>query len=269
MLEKTITSPRGTVHYWIEQHRDPQATCLVFTHGLTANHQMFDHQMAYFKKHYTVITWDLPLHGASRPYADFSFHHAAADLEAILQQENISAVVLIGQSLGGYACQQFALDYPEQVLAFVGVDTSPFGLSYYSTTDKFWVRQVEWMSRCYSHDKLLTGIAKGVTYTKKGYDNMMTMLTPYKKTELCHIMGTAYASFLKENRDAVFEFPVLLILGEYDRFGKVPQYNYAWAAKTGYPLKIIPHAGHNANVDNPLIFNTVVQSFLDNNLLVP
>ena len=263
MLEKTITSPRGTVHYWIARHRDPQAKCLVFTHGLTANHLMFDNQVSYFKKQYTVITWDLPLHGASRPYSDFSFQHAAADLNAILLQENIAAIILIGQSLGGYACQAFALDFPKKALAFVGVDTSPFGLSYYSPTDRFWVRQVEWMARCYPHDKLLTGIAKGVTHTSRGYDNMMVMLAPYRKAELCRIMGICYASFLRENRDATFDFPVLLILGEYDKFGKVPQYNYAWATKTGYPLEIIPLAGHNSNVDNPLVFNAVVGGFLD------
>ncbi|NCB36252.1 MAG: hypothetical protein EOM58_09435 [Clostridia bacterium] len=57
-------------------------------------------------------------------------------------------------------------------------------------------------------------------------------------------------------------FPVLLTLGEYDKTGKVPQYNWAWAAKTGYPLKIIPGAGHNANVDNPVVFNAVVEDFL-------
>ena len=46
------------------------------------------------------------------------------------------------------------------------------------------------------------------------------------------IMGLAYASFLRENRDTAFDFPVLLTLGEYDKTGKVPQYNWAWAAKT-------------------------------------
>jgi hypothetical protein len=92
---------------------------------------------------------------------------------------------------------------------------------------------------------------------------MMTMLAPYGKAELCRIMGIAYASFLRENRDTAFDFPVLLTLGEYDRFGKVPQYNWVWAAKTGYPLKIIPAAGHNANVDNPVVFNAVVEDFLE------
>lgn len=268
MLEKTITSPRGTVSYWIARHQDPQAICLVFTHGLTANHRMFDHQVASFRKHYTVISWDLPLHGASRPYTDFSFHHAAADLDAILNQEKIPAAVLIGQSLGGYACQQYALDFPDKVLAFVGVDTSPFGPSYYSRSDRFWVRQVEWLSRCYPHDKLVTAIAKGATHTKRGFDNMMAMLAPYGKAELCRIMGTAYTSFLRENCDTAFDFPVLLTLGEYDKTGKVPQYNWAWAAKTGYPLKIIPGAGHNANVDNPVVFNAVVEDFLDSHHLV-
>ncbi|WP_242852556.1 alpha/beta fold hydrolase [Acetobacterium bakii] len=262
-MEKTIASPQGIVHYWIDRHSDPRSKCLVFTHGLTADHRIFGRQVPYFKEDYTVITWDVPLHGLSRPYTDFSFNNAARDLNEILIQEGIHEVVLIGQSLGGYVCQQFAVDFPEKAIAFVGVDTTPFGLSYYSRSDRFWLRQVEWMSRCYPHHTLVKAIAKGCTRTPEAYANMITMLAPYSKAELCRLMGIAYSGFLKENKETDFHFPVLLILGEFDNFGKVSQYNQEWVKKTGYPLQIIPAAAHNSNEDNPEFFNARMDEFLD------
>ncbi len=41
--QKTV-SENGEVHYWIEKNRDPAARCVVFTHGLTADHTMFERQ---------------------------------------------------------------------------------------------------------------------------------------------------------------------------------------------------------------------------------
>jgi hypothetical protein len=50
---------------------------------------MFEKQVDYFMPGYMVITWDVPLHGLSRPYKDFTYHNAAIDLKSILDTEGI------------------------------------------------------------------------------------------------------------------------------------------------------------------------------------
>ena len=94
------------------------------------------------------------------------------------------------------------------------------------------------------------------------YDNMMQMLSPYGKNELCHLMGLGYAGFLDDNCELKISCPVLLILGEKDKTGKVVQYNKEWTRKTGYPLKIINDAAHNVNVDKPEEVNACIRDFL-------
>ena len=89
---------------------------------------------------------------------------------------------------------------------------------------------------------LSEAMARQVSVTRKAYDNMIQMLSPYGKNELCHLMGLGYAGFLDDNCELEIPCPVLLILGEKDRTGKVAQYNKAWTMKTGYPLKIIEDA---------------------------
>ncbi|MCM1578615.1 MAG: alpha/beta hydrolase [Ruminococcus sp.] len=118
------------------------------------------------------------------------------------------------------------------------------------------------MSGCFPLGLLKKSIAKSCTYTAKSYENMLTMLRPYSKKELCRLMGIAYGGFLKENRELDITCPTLILLGEYDRTGKVKEYCMAWSGKTGFPLHIIPKAAHNSNYDNSEVVNKAIDDFL-------
>ena len=77
MKHMTINGIGGKVHYWISRPNNNSKGALVFTHGLTANHTMYEKQVEYFKNDYVVITWDVPLHGLSIPYKEFSYEITA------------------------------------------------------------------------------------------------------------------------------------------------------------------------------------------------
>lgn len=262
MEHKSINSERGIVHYWINRNHDENSRCIVFTHGLTANHIMFEKQVNYFSDQYTVITWDVPLHGESRPYRDFSYKNAAADLKEILDTENVSKAILVGMSMGGYPCQEFALQYSDSVLAFIALDTTPFGLDYYSSSDKWWIKQVGTIAKWIPDKMLRKSMAKSVSKTQYAYDLILKMLEPLSKEDIIEQMDIAYGRFLRENRNAKFNFPVLILLGEYDRTGKVRQYAEAWANKEGYPLRIIKDAAHFSNADNADDVNFEISTFI-------
>lgn len=236
---------------------------LVFLHGLTADHRLFDKQVAYFKSRNNLIVWDAPAHGRSRPYDEFTYVNAAEDLKGILDENGIASAVLIGQSMGGYVTQSFLLRYPQMVSAFVSIDSCPYGECYYSKSDKWWLRQVEWMAHLYPLNAMKKAIAKQCTTTDYSYNNMLAMLEPYGKDELCHLMGIGYAGFLADNRDMEIPCPTLLLAGQYDRTGKVLAYNRAWTSKTGFPLRIIENAAHNSNADNPESVNKEIEMFLE------
>ena len=67
MQHKTILAQGGIVHYWIARNKNV-SDCIVFTHGVTADHTMFEKQVPYFSDNYTIVLWDVPIHGLSRPY---------------------------------------------------------------------------------------------------------------------------------------------------------------------------------------------------------
>ena len=263
MIEKCIKSDRGNVFYWITEEWESERETLFFLHGLTGNHTMFEKQVAFFRREYNIIVWDAPRHGKSRTYEDFSFSKAVKDMKQILDENGVQRVVMLGQSLGGYFIQSFMQRYPGYVIAFVGIDTSPYGEGYYSALDKWILGQVEWMAKLYPFSIMKEAIARQSTETEVGRQNMREMLAVYDKEELCHLMGICYMEVLKENRNMKIECPVLLLLGEHDRIGKVKQYCRKWTQKTGYPLLIVKNAGHNSNVDNPDEVNQRIKYFLE------
>lgn len=262
MVEKSLVSERGRTYYWIDKNKNSDAKCIVFTHGLTANHNMFEKQVEFFKKDYTVITWDVPLHGKSRPYSDFSYHNTALELNSTLEAEDIEKVVLVGMSMGGYPSQMFASMYPNKVAGFVALDTTPFGLEYYSKSDNWWLKQVKPMTKMFPDKMLRNSIAKSNSRTKYGYELLIDMLKDSTKADIIEQMGIAYSGFLKENCNMNFDIPVIILLGEHDKTGKVKEYCKKWAEREGYPLHIIKNAAHFSNADNYEDVNKGILSFI-------
>ena len=106
----------------------------------------------------------------------------------ILNKLQIKQVVLIGQSMGSYIAQSLFSRYSEMVIGFVSIDSTPFG-NYYSKSDIWWLKQIEWMCKLFSEKMLKISMAKQNAVTKAGRDNMLGMISYYKKAELCHLMG--------------------------------------------------------------------------------
>lgn len=188
MQEKQLATKQGTVYYWYSKCTSADAT-LVFLHGLTADHTLFEKQISHYRGRVNLLCWDAPAHGKSRPYKEFSYDDAAKVLKEILDQEYIKEAIFVGQSMGGYVIQTLMKHDPQIVKGFIGIDTCPFGERYYSRMDRWWLRQMEWMCMCFPHRFLISTIAKSCTYTRESFENMRTALSRYTKRELCHLLG--------------------------------------------------------------------------------
>lgn len=260
MEQKQFDTSSGSIAYWVSKCQSENT--LVFLHGLAADHTLFEKQIPHFLGRCNLFCWDTPAHGKSRPYSDFSYFCVAKNLKDILEKEQIKDAIFVGQSLGGYIAQAYMKRYPNEVKGFVGIDTSPFGLNYYSKSDLWWLRQIEWMSMCFPHKLLVKSIAQSCTYTKAAYVNMLTALQPYSKKELCHLLGISYVKLLEENCDLEITCPTVLLIGQHDQTGKVTQYCDEWHKNTKFPLHIIPNAAHNSNFDNSESVNQEIDQFL-------
>lgn len=260
--EKTVTSPRGTTHYWVSKPAAAGTPALVFLPGLTADHRLFEGQVAHFAGRYPLLVWDAPGHGKSRPYADFTYENHARELESILDAEGLSRVVLVGQSAGGFTAQLLIARRPGLAAGLFTIGSCPCDPVYYSASDRFWLNQTEWILRAFPDKTLRRAMARACGATEAARQRMLDMLAPYGKKELCRLMALGFAGFVPEMRAVDIPCPVWLTVGEQDKTGKVRQYNEAWSKRAGYPLHIIPGAAHNANDDRPELINNLLERFL-------
>ncbi|UPQ86676.1 alpha/beta hydrolase [Ignavigranum ruoffiae] len=260
MQEKTLIFNQEPIRYWRQPGKDHHPT-LFFTHGLLCNHTMFQEQYDYFKG-WSILTWDLPLHGVNKGYTDFSYVEMAEMMDQILQQENISQVILIAQSLGGFCAQIFAERFPQKVFGLAGIGIGPLGLQYYNSIDQWWLKNTGWMSSFLNPQDLRQSIALSATYSHQAHKKMLAMLENYQDHEILATTDIAFKTLLKENHNIQRQHPTLLILGEHDDLGKISQYTRQWHQEEGIPLKMVVDAGHNANMDNPMAVNRLLKEFI-------
>ena len=98
---------------------------LVFAHGLGGNHLSWWQQLAHFAATHTCVAFAhrgfppssaVPGNRAPDAYAD--------DLGALIDELRLDDVALVGQSMGGWTCLEYALREPKKVRALVMASTS-------------------------------------------------------------------------------------------------------------------------------------------------
>jgi pimeloyl-ACP methyl ester carboxylesterase len=97
-------------------------TTLLFVHGWAIDQGYWSEQVAAFCPDHRVVTMDLPGHGNSgKNRESWAVEDYASDVRAVLDQLDLSDVVLIGHSMGGDIILEAAIDN-DRVIALVGVD---------------------------------------------------------------------------------------------------------------------------------------------------
>ena len=241
MEEKVYKTICGEIHYWINMEHGLENPTLIFLPGLTADHRLFDKQIADFEEKYNVFVWDAPGHAKSWPFAfTFSLMDKAKWLDEILCSENIQCPIIIGQSMGGYVGQAYSELYPDKLKGFVSIDSAPLQRSYV-TGIELWL-----LKRMVMHEIMMTYDGDQKRYAK--------------------ISGHGFkilAEAMEANLPYKIKCPAQLICGEKDHAGSCIRYNKAWHKKSGIPIAWIKNAGHNSNTDAPEEVNSLIEKLVN------
>ncbi len=204
MKHKVNSGEHGSVHYWVKGEGEH---CIVFTHGATMDHGLFEYQVEHFAQRNKVIVWDVPMHGLSRPYDGFTLQKAASELIGILDAEKVEKAHLVGQSMGGYISQIVARDSPRRVMSLTAVDSSPMQPSYYSALDTWLLSITPPLLRLYPYGSLIKTIAKQIAIQERSQAYALETLKGYSKSELAEIMDTVYRGVVEYGQDFSFAGP--------------------------------------------------------------
>lgn len=257
----------GVIRYWVDAAAGPGAPWLVLLPGLTADHRLFEDQLAHFSGRANCLVWDPPAHGASRPFTlDFTMDDMARMLAGILDAEGVAHPVLVGQSMGGYVSQAFCDLFPGRAVGFASIDSAPLRCRYYPTWEIKVLRHTKWMYQMIPWSWLASWGAWGTAVTSPARTQMRQFMEGYTKKEYVELAAFGYrllADAVEANRAYELGCPTLLLCGEHDRAGDVKPFNRRWAKGEGLPLVWVPDAGHNSNVDNPSFVNAQIEGLLE------
>jgi 3-oxoadipate enol-lactonase len=241
----------------------------LMVHAGIANKSMWDDQFDYFAQKYKVVRYDMRGFGQSLPVAsDYQRHE---DIRALLDFLKIDHTYLMGCSMGGGACMNFALNYPDRADALIMVGSAPNGFAYAewspSPLDEEMEaafekgdleRANELAMQIFVDGKGRTPDQVNPTLRQKIYDMNMIAIRNQPQMGNDVPLQTSAAKRIGE-----LQLPVLIIMGNLDEeyIAKAADF---MATNIPGARKIVMHGtAHLPNMEFPNEFNAHVQEFLD------
>jgi pimeloyl-ACP methyl ester carboxylesterase len=115
IMDKSIEYQGIKVHYSVEG----SGSTLLFIHGYLESSAIWKGFAGRFTDQYRVILLDIPGHGASGVLGPVhEMGEMARVAGAVLDAEQISKVVVIGHSMGGYVTMEFVHLFPERTAGY-------------------------------------------------------------------------------------------------------------------------------------------------------
>jgi len=243
----------GQIYYEATGSGEP----VVFVHGFTLDHSMWQPQVDHFGSDYNVVTYDARGFGqSSLPDAPYSH---ADDLNALLEHQSIEQAHIVGLSLGGRIATNFALTYPERVRSLTLMAAALDGYR----------NEVDW--NVHAQDEGLEQARENwlqhelFDYTQHSPDVVKALRKIVENYSGWHwLHEDPHSPANTHARDRLHEItqPALVVIGESDL-----QYfqNISDVLASGIPgaqKARIPEAGHMVNMEAPDQVNRLLGNFL-------
>jgi len=242
------------------------SSVIIFIHGFPFNKSMWNLQVEPLKDNYRLIMYDIRGHGNSDAGNEvFSIDLFANDLIGLMDALKIDKAILCGLSMGGYIALNAMGKYHERFDALVLSDTQCIADT--SEAKEKRMRAIESIK--------YTGVEKYAEENIKNFFSPESFLTKGKeiadvremivKTSEQSLCSTLLAlSVRKETCHILPEIkvPVLIMVGNEDKITPPAAARFMHEKIEGSFLKIIDHAGHLSNLENPGEFNVQLKKFV-------
>ncbi len=216
---------------------------LIIIHGNSGSMSEMENQISYFANNYKIIAADSREHGKSSGNGKrLTYEIMASDWAALLDSLRIDSAYIIGWSDGGIIGLLMAINFPEKVkkLAICGANLQP-DTSAVNSLAIDWLNE---MNKTVDEDIRKKDTTQNWQLLKKYYDLLANQ--PHISLEDLHKIK-APTLVMAGDRDIIREEHTSKI------FRNIPNSE----------LCIFPASTHNIPVDDPDLFNWVVERFFD------
>ena len=245
---------------------DHGSPVIIFIHGFPFNRSMWNLQVEALKDNYRLITYDIRGHGNSDTgKEDFSIDLFVSDLIGLMDALKIDRAILCGLSMGGYIALNAVEKYKKRFDALILADTQCVGDTQEAKEKR--VKAIESIRKNgvekYAGESIKNLFAsESFIIRKKDVADVREMIVKTSEQSLCSTLHAL--SVRKETCHVLSEIkvPVLIIVGNEDIITPPAAARFMHEKIKGSLLKIIEHAGHLSNLENPEEFNLQLKKFV-------
>ena len=251
-----------------------RGTPLLFIHEFAGDHRSWEPQVRYFASSYRCVSYaarGYPPSGVPADPAAYSQQHAVDDAVAVLDGLGVPRAHLVGLSMGGFTALHLAMAHPGRVLSAVvagaGYGAQPERAGKFRLECEATAAAFEAEGSAAVAERYAAGPARVQFQSKnpRGWAEFAAALAGHSPVGSALTMRGVQAGrpslYALRDRLALIGTPVLVMTGDEDEGCLAP----ALMLKRTIPtagLVILPNTGHTANLEEPGLFNTVVDRFL-------
>ena len=234
---------------------------VVFLHDGLLHSVGFDAQFEVFSKNHTVIRYDRPGYGNSKP--PVVAYSEVALLKGLFDFLGLQSAILIGGSAGGRIAIDFSIAYPDHVGALILVGAEARGVEFdalgeYRRGRNQWGEEsIDQFIEFWAHDQWL--IAEENQSARARLHEILTASPQNLMDFPVEILDSAEArTHLSE-----IQAPTLVMVGEFDTADNHAHSGVIQINIRNSEWQVVTHSGHLVYVEQPDRFNQLVIEFLN------
>jgi pimeloyl-ACP methyl ester carboxylesterase len=266
----TLTTDDGVKLFYEEAGT---GTPVVFVHEFAGDHRSWEPQVRYFSRNYRCIAYNARGYAPSDVPEDWQGYSQARvrdDVRAVLDALKIQRAHIVGLSMGAFATLHFGFAYPERALSLTvaggGTGAHPADYRRFQEDAR---RNAELMRRegmagfaaTYGHGPSRLQLQRK---DPRGFAEFVRQLTEHSAAGSANTMqgyqGRRPSLYELTAEMARLELPVLLMTGDEDE----PCLEASLLMKRAIRragLAIFPRSGHPINLEEPALFNQLLETF--------
>ena len=245
-----------------------QGPVVLFVHGFPLTHAMWAPQIEALSDSYRILAPDLRGFGESPAMAGtVSMRQFADDLAHLLDALKIEEpITFCGLSMGGYIGWQFVQHHPNRLRGLICCDTKASADSEEAVQNRH-----KLAGSVLKHGVgVLAQAMLEKLFAKETIENQPGIVETCKQMMLAADADGVAAALrgMAERPDMTsvlseIDIPALVIVGEHDQITTVEEMREMASAIPNSRFLEVPNAGHMAPLEQPVIVNQTLKSFLD------
>lgn len=267
----TLAADDGVKLYYEEAG---SGTPLLFVHEFAGDHRSWEAQLRHFSRRYRCIAYNARGYPPSEVPGDFdrySQERARDDARSVLDALGVKKAHVVGLSMGAFATLHFGLAYPERALSIttagVGSGAPPAQYAKFQEDSRQNAKRIldkgmDEFAATYGH-----GAARVQLRRKdpRGFAEFVRHLAGHSALGSANTMLGYQARrpslWALEERLRAMRVPTLIVAGDEDEI-TLEASLFLKRTIPGAGLAMLPRTGHLMNLEEPALFNRIVEDFL-------